>query len=88
MKKICPDCGVVAELDPDSPASRIEFMLESTRMIRVKRCRECNAAVFTVLGLYPATRRSLYLMKQKSYWATLAVMALVTGYVIIQSMLG
>lgn len=86
MKRKCPDCLCLAEMDPDSPSSALENFLQSIGAISVRRCRDCNAAVFMVFGFHPMTRRRLNVTRRRSYWVTLAAMAVVTGYVVIQSM--
>jgi hypothetical protein len=56
-------------------------------IIRVKRCPNCNAAVFVVLGLYATSRKKLKIFRERVFWLLFISMLLIVGYVIFEAMM-
>ncbi len=85
MTKKCPDCSTVAKLHSDYPSSFWESLLRSMGLIRVKRCSNCNAAVFVVLGVFIVSRRSIQRVKTTSFWVTFVLLLIVTGFIVFEA---
>ncbi|HUI30210.1 MAG TPA: hypothetical protein VLX91_08325 [Candidatus Acidoferrales bacterium] len=86
MKRICPECLCLNELEPDSPATEVQRFLQSIGITRMKRCCNCNAAVLAIVGSFLITSRGLNLLIHKSYLVSVVTMVLVVGYVLVQFM--
>ncbi len=86
MRK-CPDCLVVSKLHRDYPSSFWESFFQSIGLIRVKRCPNCNAAVFVVLGLHATSRRKLMVFRERLFWLLFISMLLIVGYVIFEAIM-
>ena len=87
MKKKCPDCLSVAPFQPDYPSSFWEAVLSSLRILRVKRCGNCNAAVFVLLGSIPTTRKRLKALSDKVYWYVFAFSLLMVEYLVYEAIM-
>ncbi|MCL5266753.1 MAG: hypothetical protein M1469_01455 [Bacteroidetes bacterium] len=85
MKKKCPDCLTFAQLQSDYPSSFWEGLLSSAGIIRVKRCGNCNAAVFVVLGSFTTTRKRLRALADRVYWLVFVFILLMVGYIIFEA---
>lgn len=85
MTRKCPDCCAVSELRTDDASCFTEALLRSLRIIQVKRCTNCNAAVFVVLGMLATTQRRLRRLEERSFWLALVVILLATGYVVFEA---
>jgi hypothetical protein len=85
MTKRCPDCLAVSKLQTDYPSSFMESLLKSIGLVRVKRCSNCNAAVFVVLGLFTTSRKKVRVIKDRAFWVAFVVLLLVVGYVVFEA---
>jgi len=85
--RTCPDCLAVVKLQNDSPSSFWESLLQSSRIIRVKRCPNCNATVFVILSLYATSRKKLKLFRERAYWFLFIALLLIVGYVVFEAMM-
>ena len=87
MPKTCPDCMAAVELHKDYPSSFWETLFQGIGLMRVKRCPNCNAAVFVVLGSFPTSRRRLAIVRERAFWFIFVAMLLVIGYVIFEALM-
>jgi hypothetical protein len=83
----CPDCLSVLKLQGDYPSSFWQSLLQSLRIIRVKRCPNCNAAVFLVLGVYTTSRRKLSAVGERTFWFLFIGMILILGFVFFEAIM-
>lgn len=87
MTKKCPDCLAVSKLHSDYPSSFFESLFQSIGLIRVKRCSNCNAAVFLVLGMYATSRKKMKTLKSRSFWITFVLLLVITGYIVFEAVI-
>ncbi len=87
MAKKCPDCHAESRLQPDYPSSFMESFLESIGIIRVKRCTNCNAAVYVVVGLFTTSRKKVRILQDRAFWVTFVFLLLVIGYVVFEAIM-
>ncbi len=73
-------------MQKDDPASSWEAFLSSVGILRVKRCSNCNAAVFVILGFLPITRLRFRLVNEFIFWITLLLLVLVLGLVLAETL--
>ncbi len=85
MKKKCPDCAAVAKLHTDYPSSFLESFLKSIRLIKVKRCSNCNAAVFVVVGIFLVSSKTIRRAKTAFFWVTFTLLVVVTGLIVLEA---
>ena len=83
----CPDCLAVTKLHGDYPSSFWESLLQSLRVIKVKRCPNCNAAVFVVIGVFRTSRKRLKVISERVFWLLFIAMLLIVGYVIFEALM-
>ena len=87
MVKKCPDCLAESRLQSDYPSSLMESFLKSIGIIRVKRCANCNAAVYVVVGLFTTSRKKVKILKDRAFWVTFVFLLLVVGYVVFEAIM-
>lgn len=85
MTKKCPDCSTVSKLHSDYPSSFLESVLRSLGLIKVKRCSNCNAAVFVVLGVFATSRKRIRRIKTASFWVTFVLLLIITGFIVFEA---
>lgn len=86
MERRCPDCLSSSKFDSDSPSSFWESVFQSIGLIRVKRCRNCNAAIFVAFGLYVTSRKKMRILRERSYWLFLSIILVTVGFLIVEAM--
>ncbi len=77
---------LVSKLQSDYPSSFIESFLKALGIIRVKRCANCNAAVFVVVGLFATSRKKVKVLKDRAFWVAFIVLLLVVGYIVFEAL--
>ncbi len=87
MIKKCPDCLAVSKLQSDYPSSFVESFLKSLHIIRVKRCSNCNAAVFIVAGFFATSRKKIKVFKDRAFWVAFVFLLLLVGYVVFEAIM-
>jgi len=87
MIRKCPDCNSIARLQSDYPSSFLTSFLKSFGLIRVKRCANCNAEVFVVLGLFTTSRKKFRVVRERIFWSLFVVWLLLVGYIVLEAML-
>lgn len=85
MKKRCPDCGTVAKLHSDYPISFWQSFFRAIGLIKVKRCSNCNAAVFAFLGVFIISRKTIRTVKTAFFWAVFILLIVITGVVLLKA---
>lgn len=88
MIKKCPDCSAIAELHSDYPSSYWQSFFRAIGIIKVKRCSNCNAAVFSILGIFVMSRKTIRTAKAAFFWTAFILLILVTGVVILSAVAG
>ena len=83
----CPDCFSSVKLHSDYPSSFLESFFKSIGIVKVKRCPNCNAAVFLVLGVYTTSRKRLKVVRERVFWLMFIGMLLIVGYVVFEAMM-
>lgn len=86
MIEKCPDCASTDGLEAESPGSSLESFLKRTGLLKVKRCVNCNASVYVLLGLHVTSRRKLQGLYEGSFWITFVLVLLTAGYVIFEAL--
>ena len=87
MARKCPDCLAESRLQSDYPSSLMESFLKSIGAIRIKRCSNCNAAVYLVFGLFATSRKKIKIIKERAFWVTFVFLLLVVGYVVFEAIM-
>ncbi|HEY9165007.1 MAG TPA: hypothetical protein VIS48_02475 [Candidatus Kryptonia bacterium] len=82
----CPDCLATARLQSDYPSSFLTSFLKSIGLIRIKRCSNCNAEVFVVIGLFTTSRKRFKVIGNRIFWSAFILWLLIVGYVVIEAM--
>ncbi len=78
-------CLSNAKLQTDYPSSFLESLLKSLGIIKVKRCSNCNAAVFVVLGFFTTSRKKFKAVRERTLGFAFVFLLLVVGYVIFEA---
>ncbi|OYV87370.1 MAG: hypothetical protein B7Z63_02470 [Ignavibacteriae bacterium 37-53-5] len=63
----------------------MESFLKSIGIIRVKRCVNCNAAVYVVVGVFTTSRKKVKILQDRAFWVTFVFLLLVVGYVVFEA---
>ena len=87
MIKRCPDCLNAAQIHTDYPTSFAESLLKSLGIIEVKRCSNCNAAVYVVLGFYITSRRKLKVTRERTFWFLFLFLLMFVGFLVYKSII-
>ena len=85
MIKKCPDCLTASKLHSDYPSTFFESLFQSIGLIKVKRCSNCNAAVFVVIGILTTSRKKMKTVRNFSFWITFVLLLVVTGYFVFEA---
>ncbi len=83
----CPECHSKSSLHREYPFSQGEAILEAMRIIRLRRCVNCNAAVFLILGIYPTTRRRWKRFSNWVAWSIVIMLALFPASAVVELLL-
>ena len=87
MTKKCPDCSTVSKFHSDYPSSFLESLFRSLGLIKVKRCSNCNAAVFLIFGVFPTSRKKIQRVKTASFWVTFVLLLIITGFIVFEAVM-
>lgn len=76
------------EFHTDDATSFMEALLRLLRVIKIKRCSNCNAAVFVVLGIFTTSRKKMRRFEERAFWAVFLLLLLATGYIVLETFMG